>query len=223
MLWLASSVEVVIDRVVRVGEHGVEKLRLLVVRSFFLEAYRIPVGRRLFCCFLFGWFSWFGYVCSGDLCVFCGATPLFTSYCYCFFGGVLSSKMILGKFGWLVFFEFSPLASATDAAEVDVVGDFGLGLAFLPLFGGHLCHLESDKLSSLSDVPCQFEDVSFLPRGSFVLSSVGMKPPWNLLFFFWSALCVWLLQSRWSKFYRKFCSLSFLIERELTDREQILR
>ena len=106
-------------------------------------------------------------------------------------GVVLSPKMILGKFEWFVFFGISSLASATDAAEVDVVGDFGSGLAFLPLFGGRLCHLGSDKLSSRSDVPCQFEDVSFLPRGSFDLSSVGMKPPLKpFVFFLFSFVCV---------------------------------
>ena len=48
--------------------------------------------------------------------------------------------------------------------------------------GGLLCHRGSDKLSSLSEDPCQLDVFSsFLLRGSKVLTSSGMNPPLKLL------------------------------------------
>ena len=91
------------------------------------------------------------------------------------FGDELPPKMIFGKFDCFVL-AISSLASATDAVELDDVGDFGLFICF-PLFGGRLCHLGTERLSSRSEESCQSSEVSVLPRGLFVFISAGMNPP----------------------------------------------
>ena len=64
---------------------------------------------------------------------------------------------------------------ATDAVEVDGVGDFVFFICF-PLVGGRLCHLGSERLSSRSDAFCQSSEISVRPRGLFVFNSAGMNP-----------------------------------------------
>ena len=87
----------------------------------------------------------------------------------------LPPKMIFGKFDCFDLV-ISSLASATDAVEVDGVGDFVFFFCF-PLVGGQLCHLGSERLSSRSDAFCQSSETSVRPRGLFVFDSAGMNPP----------------------------------------------
>ena len=83
--------------------------------------------------------------------------------------------------------------SATNAVEVDDVGDFVLFICF-PLIGGRLCHLGSERLSSRSDESCQSSEVSVRPRGLFVFSSAGMNlPEKSLISFLVIVFCLRLI------------------------------
>ena len=87
----------------------------------------------------------------------------------------LPPKMIFGKFDCFVL-GISSLASATDAVEVDGIGDFMLFIRF-PLVGGCLCQLGSERLFYRSDEFCQSSEITVRPRVLFVFISAGMNPP----------------------------------------------
>ena len=94
----------------------------------------------------------------------------------------LPPNLIFGKFDCFDLV-ISSLASATDAVEVDGVGDFVFFICF-PLVGGRLWHLGSERLSTRSDAFCQSSEISVRPRGLFVLNSAGMNPPEKFFFSF---------------------------------------
>ena len=59
-----------------------------------------------------------------------------------------------------------------------VVVDAGVLVGVFFFIGGRLCHLESDRLSSLSDFSCQLSNFSSLrPHGFRDFTSSGMNPP----------------------------------------------
>ena len=75
-----------------------------------------------------------------------------------------------------------------------------VGLVCFLVVGGRLCHLGSDRLSSLSDLPCQLEDFSSsFPRGVREFILYGMNPPLyfstSYLPLIFCVLFVWL--TRW--------------------------
>ena len=86
----------------------------------------------------------------------------------------LFPKLIFGKF---VCFDLviNYLASVTCAVEFDCVADLAFFIC-LSLVGGRLCHLGSERLSSLSDVLFQSTE-TVRPHGFVIFNSDGMNPP----------------------------------------------
>ena len=131
----------------------------------------------------------FRYLClmlCPCLISFCKRFVVLGPHCLCrsFFSifVVSSLNIIFGKF-----FTGGSLASLTVffGDEVVVVA---VCFCFLAV-DGRLCHRGSDKLSSLSEVPCQLDDFSsFLPRGVNVLTSSGINPPLK-----WFTSCLGLI------------------------------
>ena len=89
-----------------------------------------------------------------------------------------------------------------------VVVDTGVQVDVFFFIGGRLCHRGSERLSYLSDVPCQLSNFSSLrPRGFRDFTSSGMNPPLTsgflLMFVF---LCVKFTKMvDFLKRYDKFC------------------
>ena len=98
-------------------------------------------------------------------------------------------KVIPGKFDFLLVSVFlvdsTSLASRTGVdvcLKCSCCGDFCTsGYPFFPLLRGFLCHLASERLSSLSDEPCQFSREAIRPLESDDFSSVVMNPHLNSL------------------------------------------
>ena len=92
----------------------------------------------------------------------------------CLFGCFLSLvKSFVGKFFSGGLEENNSLASLTSACVVSDVG----AIAFFCV-GGRLCHRGSERLSSLSDIPCQSSSFSaFRPRGFSDFTSSLINPP----------------------------------------------
>ena len=91
--------------------------------------------------------------------------------------GISSVKVIVGKFfTGGVLEEINSLASL-----VFVVVDAEVLVVVFFFIGGGLCHRGSERLSSLSDVPCQLSSFSSLRprelRGLRDFTSSGMNPP----------------------------------------------
>ena len=85
-----------------------------------------------------------------------------------------SVKVVVGKF-----FTGGGLEEISTLASLMLVFNDAVVLVGVFIFvAGHLCHLESDRFSSLSDVPCQLSSFSSLrTRGFRDFNSSGMNPP----------------------------------------------